>query len=112
MIRVARSIYLVQTNAVDGTDTEFSEWYDAVHIPEILGIPGFVAAQRFEFDPEATTAPAPEFRYVAIYEIEGSGADAAAALGGALPTLQMSATLDARRSLVLYRAITERITVK
>jgi hypothetical protein len=103
------SIYLVQTNAVDGTDEEFSEWYTTVHIPELLTIPGFVAAQRFEFDASATTAEPPEYRYLAIYEIEGSGADAAAALASAIPTLHMSDTLHARRSLVLYRAITERI---
>ncbi|MCU1415420.1 MAG: hypothetical protein JWN80_2760 [Microbacteriaceae bacterium] len=104
------SIYLVQTNAVEGTEAEFTKWYDTVHVPEILQIPGFVAAQRFEFDAGASTAASPEFRYLAIYEIEGSGADAAAALASALPTLRMSSTLHARRSLVLYRAITERMT--
>ncbi|WAH97662.1 DUF4286 family protein [Arthrobacter sp. MMS18-M83] len=103
------SIYFVQTNAVSGEDEAFNQWYDAVHIPQILQIPGFVAAQRFEFDPKATTAPAPDYRYAAVYEVEGSGADAAAALRRAIPYLQMSETLDASRSLVLYKAITDRI---
>ncbi len=109
MTAVPTSIYFVQTNAVGGEDEEFNHWYDTVHIPEILQIPGFVAAQRFEFDAEATTAQAPDYRYLAVYEVEGSGADAAAALRRAIPLLQMSETLDASRSLVLYRAITDRI---
>jgi hypothetical protein len=52
------------------SDEEYNTWYDA-HLPEILSIPGFVAAQRFRLDPPegGDTGPVP-FTYLAIYEID------------------------------------------
>ncbi len=38
---------LVLTNAVEGRDDEFNQWYDHQHIPDALDVPGYVAAQRF-----------------------------------------------------------------
>ena len=51
---------------------EFNEWYDKVHIPEVLErIPGAKTAARYVVhDPEPG---APQF--VALYEIEGAAVD-------------------------------------
>ncbi len=45
-------------------DAEFNEWYDEIHLPDLLALDGFVAARRLR--PVGEDGP-----YVALYEIEG-----------------------------------------
>lgn len=80
-------------NPVPGREDEFNDWYSTVHIPELLQLPGFVTAQRYEI---ADDAPAP-YRYGTIYQIEGSAADARNALFNA--TLEGSSSYDAHNML-------------
>ncbi len=41
---------VVETNCADPTrEAEFKEWYDKIHIPDILESPGFVKGTRYEF---------------------------------------------------------------
>lgn len=65
-------VILALTNPVEGKDEEFREWYWTIHIPEILDLPGFVAARRYQL----SDAVAGKFRYATIYEVEGSAAEA------------------------------------
>ncbi|MDR7159934.1 DUF4286 family protein [Arthrobacter sp. BE255] len=74
-----REILIALVNAVDGKDAEFNEWYSDTHIPEVVALPGFVSAQRYEY---ASDAPTP-YRYATVYEIEGSAAEAQTVLFGA-----------------------------
>ena len=71
-----RLIYIVLSNATPGDDDEFNEWYTGTHIPDVLAVPGFVAAQRFRFLDNPALKPSP-FRYAALYEIRASEAHAA-----------------------------------
>src|SRR3546814_16369245 len=43
-----RLLYIVLTNATPGDDEQFNDWYTNTHIPDVLAVPGFVAAQRSE----------------------------------------------------------------
>ncbi len=74
-----REILIALVNAVDGKDAEFNAWYSNTHIPEVVALPGFVSAQRYEYASDAPTA----YRYATVYEIEGSAADAQTLLFGA-----------------------------
>ena len=61
-----RERYLLQTT-VDippEKDKEFNEWYNQVHVPDIIKCPGFLSARRLR----SVQGPGP--RYIAIYEIE------------------------------------------
>lgn len=60
---------LALTNPAEGKDDEYREWYWGTHIPEILALPGFTAARRYR-------AGAGPHKYVTIYEVEGSAAEA------------------------------------
>ncbi len=68
-------IQIVFSNPLDGKDDEFNDWYDNVHIPDLLSIPGMLSAQRYNlkdaqiYHAEGSTAPA--HRYAVIYEMEG-----------------------------------------
>lgn len=60
---------LVLSNAKDGREAEFSEWYD-VHMRETIDkLDGFAAAQRFELA-DLEGAPEVPYRYLALYAIE------------------------------------------
>lgn len=68
-------IQIVFSNPLEGRDQEFNEWYDNVHIPQLLAIPGMLSAQRYTLrDAEMYRAPggfAPQHRYAIIYEMAG-----------------------------------------
>lgn len=71
------NLFLVFSNAVAGREAEFNAWYDTVHVPEVLAVPGVVAARRYEIvpieTPEVEGAPSPEppaHRYLAVYELD------------------------------------------
>ena len=68
-------IQVVFSNPVEGKDAEFNEWYDNVHIPQLLQVPGMLSAKRYALQDAAVySAPGgvrPEHRYMTIYEMEG-----------------------------------------
>ena len=66
------------TNPIEGEDDTFNKWYDAIHVPEVLDVPGVIAAQRYDLaelkipDDEDLPAqlPPPTHRYLVIYELD------------------------------------------
>ncbi len=68
-------IQIVFSNPAPGKEDEFNDWYDNVHVPELLAIPGFVSAQRYDLlEAGIYRVPggfAPEHRYLCIYEMKG-----------------------------------------
>lgn len=79
---MAQYRWLVQVNAVAGKEEEFNKWYEEVHVPDLLRVPGIVKAERFrlaEMQPSPpgkgsgtvpTTETALEYRYLTIYTFE------------------------------------------
>jgi hypothetical protein len=45
---VAPNLFIALTNPIEGEDDAFNKWYDAQHVPEVLDVPGVVAAQRYD----------------------------------------------------------------
>ena len=66
---MAKYTFVVLTNPTPGNDTEYNRWYNEQHIPDVLNVPGFVAAQRFKLADSETGDKHPH-RYLALYEIE------------------------------------------
>lgn len=62
-------LMLALNGPVGGQEEEFNRWYNEDHVPELLTIPGFVAARRYKIlngkIPESAN-----WSYVAAYEIE------------------------------------------
>jgi hypothetical protein len=109
---MARHLFLVSTNAVEGHDDEFNEWYDGIHLREVLGLPEFVGAQRFELSAALPGSPAPSQRYLTIYEIETDDVDGALQrLRDSVGTMTMTPAID-RSSVAAFtvQAIGERVT--
>lgn len=68
-------IQIVFSNPLAGRDDEFNDWYENVHIPDLLSIPGMVSAQRYQLkDAEIyhmDGGAVPGHRYAIIYEMQG-----------------------------------------
>ena len=64
---------LILSRPVAGRDVQFNEWYQAVHLPQMLALKGFTSAQRFRLAKSMGQREAPP--YAAIYEIETEDLD-------------------------------------
>ncbi len=74
---MAKYTFVVLSNpTTPGQEAEYNEWYNKVHIPDVLNVPGFIAAQRFKLaDAQLGDGPRAH-RYLALYEIESNDAKA------------------------------------
>lgn len=66
---MARYVFVVYTEPVEGRDAEYNAWYDERHVPDVEGLDGVVSARRFrlaEMDPPQAGHPL----YLALYELE------------------------------------------
>jgi hypothetical protein len=60
-----KGIFLLYTDIDPQHETEFNDWYNSEHIPELLAVPGILAAARYE-----ATKGGP--KYLAVYELESA----------------------------------------
>ena len=65
---MAKHILLAFGNPLEGREEDFNHWYNEIHLKDILKLPGFVSAQRFQLSP--AQAMAHPYKYLAVYEIE------------------------------------------
>jgi hypothetical protein len=91
---VASHVLMVMSNPVEGREDEYNEWYDNVHLGEVLQVPGFVAARRYAAAGSVRGGDSP-YRYLSIYEIEADDLESAtAALQAAVRGMRMSDAID------------------
>ena len=68
---MAKYTFVVLSNpTTPGQEAEYNEWYNKIHIPDVLNVPGFVAAQRFKVADTQLGDGTPAHRYLALYEID------------------------------------------
>ena len=62
----------VESNCTDAArETEFNEWYDKTHLPDVFETPSFIKATRYE-----NTEPSEgKAKFLALYEIETDDID-------------------------------------
>lgn len=104
-----RHVLIVLTNAVEGREGEFNQWYDEVHLSDVLGVEGFAAAQRFKLS-EPQMMEDRSYEYLAIYEIDAE--DVGRALSGLREgsgTMEISTALDQNAKAIAFSAIGERV---
>lgn len=98
--------FVALTNAVEGREQEFNDWYDTQHLHDVLNVPGFVAAQRFELVGQPVRAER-TYRYCATYEVVTDDPDGALrellARAGT-PRMPMSDAMAEEIYAVLYEA--------
>jgi hypothetical protein len=71
---MARGIYLVFSKPVSpDRDGEYNEWYDKVHVPDCLKVPGWKSATRYrrsDADGPQQTDPLEGRQYLTVYDFE------------------------------------------
>lgn len=109
---MTKYIQTVVTAPVAGQEQEFNHWYDNTHLPEVLALPGFVAAQRYELvGPDAEERAS----YLAVYDIETDDIDATfkALVTGVQTTMTRTDAMDEQATVVnVYRVLGERRTAE
>lgn len=86
---MSTGLFFAFSNPTEGNEETFNSWYDAVHIKEVLRIPGVLSGQRYALAP-LEGAPQPAQRYLAVYEIERPGAEIMAGFGAAMATGELT----------------------
>lgn len=77
------TFFIVHSNPVDGMEAEFNDWYDNRHLADILAIPGFARARRYVLS-GAQHTPFTQYKYLAVYDIDGDPQAAMDALNTAI----------------------------
>jgi hypothetical protein len=57
----------VFSNPKPGQDAAYNAWYDDIHLPDVLAVPGVRSAERYRIS--APGPDAPKQSYLAIYEL-------------------------------------------
>jgi len=102
-------VLVVLTNAVEGQDEAFNDWYTNTHLKDVLAIPGVKRAQRFRLSDAQREGANLSWRYLALYEIE---TDDAAEIFAELkkragtPALVMTDAMARDASAMLFKPIT------
>lgn len=65
---------VVYSRPSPGREDEYNDWYQNVHLRELVALPGFVSAQRFRYARSLVEGEA--FPYMSIYEIDTDDVDA------------------------------------
>jgi len=114
---MAKYTFVVLSNpTTPAQEAEYNEWYNKTHIPDVLNVPCFVAAQRFKLAEAQFADGKPAHRYLALYELETDD------LKGALAELQkrvgtadmyMSPAIDMKGlSASTFTPVAERVLAK
>ena len=67
---MAKYVFLVLVDAVDGRDDELNDFLDNVHIPEFIRDSGATRCTRYQVAPEEANNPKATRRYMHMYEVE------------------------------------------
>ena len=69
---MAKWLLVVYTDSADPSrEEEFNEWYDKIHLPDVLEVPGFIRATRY-VNTDTNAGPG---KFLATYEIESEDID-------------------------------------
>jgi hypothetical protein len=105
--------FVVLTNAEDGRENEFNDWYTNRHLSDVIGIPGVVSARRFRIAAVQRPVAVSPYKYLALYEIETDDlAQVVEALAKRSGTEMMpvSDAMSAEKFNYIFEAITEKRT--
>lgn len=65
---MAKHMLVVFSKATPGREDEYNSWYQNQHLPDVLNVPGFRAAQRYRL--QGPAGDDGRTRYLALYEVE------------------------------------------
>jgi hypothetical protein len=106
MASMAEFQLVVLSNPAPGREAEYNSWYDTIHLPQLLQIPGIVSVKRLV----ATTRFPTSHRYLALYVMETDDPNAVMneiAARSENGTLTMSDALGSDVTPMIFQLVTE-----
>ena len=101
---MAKHVLLVFSDPADGKEAEYNDWYDNIHLGEVIAIDGFVGAQRFKVSDVVPSVTS--HKYLAIYELDiDDPAIAMKNLTEATPTMRMSDAFNAATAQICMAGV-------
>jgi hypothetical protein len=70
---MAHYLFLVHSNAADGREDDYNDWYTNEHLDDVVAVDGVISAQRFKFTGNSVADRENPHGYLAIYELEIEG---------------------------------------
>ena len=103
------TLFMVRSNAKPGQEAAYNDWYNNVHLAEVLSIEGFNSAQRFALHETQVQADQPH-SYLALYEIATDAVAATLARLSEATWLNMSQAIDPESvQISLFAETTEKL---
>ncbi len=106
-------ISIALTNAAEGREDEYNEWYEQQHVFDVLQVPGIQSAQRFRISDQSRQKLG--YRYMAVYEVETDNIEnihRAIAERAGTDAMPRSDAIGADRMFLDYEVISPRITAE
>ena len=106
---------IVLSNAVAGREDEYNKWYTEVHVPDVLKVPGVVAAQRYRLAQSQRGSKPSQWQYAAIYDIDAPDLKEVQAEIGRranTPAMALSDAIGKDTWAFVFEPITDRVTAK
>ena len=100
--------FIVHTMPVAGREKEYNDWYDNVHVHDVVKVPGIVNARRYQLsDVQRRELPPGTAKYLALYDIRTDDLQHTLDVLGARSGTSEMPISDAmvRRASVVYRPI-------
>ena len=105
------TLHVVHVNARPERGEEFNDWYENVHIPDVLSIPGVLKARRYELADDQLGRRTREYpyRYLTLYELDGDHRAIVRAINEAIVSgrFSISAALDPDYLAPVFRLLSE-----
>lgn len=111
MSGTGKHLLVALTNAVEGREDEFNDWYSNRHLDDILALPGVMAARRYVLSQSQTRPPPYPYRYCAVYEIETDNLEALQqelSARARTPKMPMSDSMSPDSLVLYYSFVCER----
>ncbi|MBW8826910.1 MAG: hypothetical protein JF603_11250 [Acidobacteria bacterium] len=108
-----KGIFVVLTDPADSSrEQDYNHWYDTVHGPEIVALPGFTAFSRFKLA-DGARRPEGTPEYCAVYEMESDDLNETVsgmmkAIGAGELHMTDALKVDPPPTMLLYEVVTER----
>ncbi|MGE0878961.1 MAG: hypothetical protein AB7L13_19060 [Acidimicrobiia bacterium] len=105
---MGKGVLVVFSNPIEPSrEAEYNKWYDEIHVPDVVALPGFTGARRFKNT--GIGGPA-SHGYLAIYDYDGEPDKAMAALGagvqsGAVRMADAPLQMDPPPAMVVWEQI-------
>jgi hypothetical protein len=66
---LSRFLYIALSDPLPGREQDLDDWYDRLHLAQVIDVPGFISARRYVAI-EAGDGPPRKRKALVIYEIE------------------------------------------